>query len=98
MDEFKARSDAERGTHAERLLADELLSEAFAKIEQSYMDAWKATGARDTDARERLWQAFQIVGKVKTHLQTIAADGALARRDLEEIEKLGERKKILGLI
>lgn len=90
-------NDAHRGARAERLLSDELLTEAFATIEQTYIDAWKASGARDTDARERLWQAFQIVGKVRSHLLAIATDGKLAQKELDEIEAMGERKKVLGL-
>ena len=97
MDEFQARSDAARAAQAEILLNDPLVSEAFASLEAEYINAWKATGARDTEARERLWQAYQIVGKVKTHLSAIVANGAVARRDLEEIEKMGERKKVLGV-
>lgn len=96
-DEHQTRSDAVRGAQAEQLLGHELLNEAFLSLEAEYLNAWKATGARDTDARERLWQAFQIVGKVKSHLAMIASNGALARKELEEIEAMGERKKVLGL-
>ncbi len=97
MDEYAVRSDAERGAQAERLLNEPLLGEAFASLEAEFLNAWKATGARDTEARERLWQAFQIVGKVKTHLSTVAQRGTLARKELEEIETMGERRKILGV-
>jgi hypothetical protein len=97
MDEYAVRSDAERGAQAERLLESDLLKEAFTALEAEYLNAWKATGARDTEARERLWQAFQIVGKVKTHLATVAANGNLAQKELAEIEAMGERKKVLGI-
>ena len=33
--------------------------------------------ARDVDGRERLWQAVNIVGKVKDHLTTILNNGKL---------------------
>lgn len=97
MDEYAVRSDAVRGAQAESLLGNDLLKEAFSALEAEYLDAWKATGARDTDARERLWQAFQIVGKVKTHLSTVVQRGSLARKELEEIETMGERRKVLGI-
>jgi hypothetical protein len=32
---------------------------------------------------------------VKSHLGTIAANGVLARKELEDIEAMGERKKVL---
>lgn len=89
--------ESAKGARAERLLSDELVAEAFEAIERDYLDAWKKTGARDTEARERLWQAYQIAGKVRTHLLSVAANGKLAQKELEEIEALGERKKILGV-
>lgn len=97
-DDPQVRMDAERGAHAERLLSDDILMEAFSTIESDYINAWKGTGARDTDARERLWQAYQIVGKVRSHLHTVAQRGSLARKELEEIETMGERRKILGIL
>lgn len=91
-------AEAAKGARAERLLSDELITEAFEAIERDYLDAWKKTGARDTEARERLWQAYQIAGKVRTHLLSVAANGKLAQKELDEIERLGERRKIMGII
>lgn len=98
MDEIALNRDMSRAAQAERLMSDEMLKEAFSALEESYVEAWKATTARDTDARERLWQALQIVGKVQAHLQSVAANGVLAKRELAEIAALGERKKVFGVI
>lgn len=89
--------DAERGAKAEALLRSELLAEAFDRMRADYLTAWEGTAARDTDARERLWQAYQIVGLVRGHLQSVANNGKLARKEIDDIARMGERKKILGV-
>jgi len=97
-DEIALTKDAERGLNAERLLGDELLAEAFAALEADYIAAWKATAARDSDARERLWQALQIVGLVKSHLAAIVSSGRLAQRELDDVARLGERRRVFGVL
>jgi hypothetical protein len=84
-DELALNRASERGARAQRLLDDELLKEAFETLDRDYAKAWRETAARDTDARERLWQAVQIVGKVRDHLVTVVNGGKLAQREMNEI-------------
>jgi hypothetical protein len=95
MSEDKLNSALARAARAQALLEDELLAEAFAALETRYVDEWRATQFRDTDARERLWQAVNVLRKVKDHLGRILADGRLAQR---EIEALAQRKKRFGIV
>jgi hypothetical protein len=85
------------GQRAELLLNDPLVKGAFEALERDYNAAWTQTGAKDTDARERLWQAYQIVGKVRTHMLRVMSDGQLAKAEIQEIEAMGERKKKFGV-
>ena len=85
MSDDKLQTAIGRGARAQELMRSELLQEVFAKLDAEYIAAWRRTPVRDTDARERLWQATQIVGKVKGHLAIIANDGKLAQRELDEI-------------
>jgi hypothetical protein len=85
MSDDKLQTAIGRGARAQELLRSELLQEVFAKLDADYVAAWRRTPVRDTDARERLWQATQIVGKVKGHLAIIANDGKLAQRELDEL-------------
>ena len=94
-DEIALNRAAERGARAQRLLEDNLLAEAFAMLDAEYTKAWRATAARDTDARERLWQAVNVLRKVKDHLTKIVSDGKLAQR---EIDQLAQRRKRFGMI
>lgn len=84
--------DASRGEQAQTLLDNDLLKGAFEGLERDYTKAWRETAVRDTDARERLWQALQIVGKVQSHLKTIAMNGQLARHELNQV---AEQKRSL---
>jgi len=85
MSEITLARDIERAAHAARLIADDLLSGAFAALEADYIAAWRGTAARDTDARERLWQAVQIVGLVKAQLAGVVSHGRLAQHELDAI-------------
>jgi hypothetical protein len=94
-DEIALNRAIGRAAQAQRLLDDELLREAFATLDRDYTKAWRETAARDTDARERLWQACQVVAKVRDHLANVLNGGKLAQRELNE---LAERHKRFGII
>jgi hypothetical protein len=85
----KLQASISRAARAEALIKNELLQEAFKKLEDDYVAAWKTWPAADASGRERLWQAVNVLGKVKDHLARVAADGKLAQRQLSElIQKL----------
>ena len=86
-DEIKLNADIARAAQAEALLRNELLQDAFTGLEMQFMDAWRLTQVRDTDARERLWQAVNVVGKVQDALRVHVNNGKLAQRQLEAIAK-----------
>jgi hypothetical protein len=93
--EMKLNTDLARQSRALALLQDEILQEAFARLEERYIDEWRVSQFRDTDARERLWQAVNILRKVRDHLAKVVADGKLAQR---EIDQLAEKRKRFGIV
>ena len=93
--EIKLNADLARRARAEALMDNELLQEAFGRLEERYMEEWRISQFRDTDARERLWQAVNVLRKVKDHLTKIVSDGKLAQR---EIDQLAQRRKRFGMI
>jgi hypothetical protein len=95
IDELKLNSDIGRRARADALLRDELLQESFHKLEERYVEEWRVSQFRDTDARERLWQAVNVVRKVKDHLARIVSDGKLAQRQLDE---LAGRRRRFGIV
>lgn len=87
MTEDKLQTSITRGARAEALLKNELLQEALVNLERDYIEAWKISSARDTDGRERLWQAVNIVGKVRDHIVKVVNDGKLSQRQLNDLVK-----------
>ena len=81
----KLQAAVDRGQRAKTLLENELLQEAFKTLEDDYTAAWKTWPAADTAGRERLWQAVNVLGKVREHLARIVADGKLAQRELSDL-------------
>ena len=62
-------------------MRNELLVEAFATLDAQYVRAWRVTPARDVIAREKLWQAVNVLGLVRQHLAKIVSDGRLAQAE-----------------
>jgi len=100
-DEARLEHDIARAEQARALLDNDLLGAAFATLERGYLEAWRATHVDDTAAREKLFLAVNIVGKVRDQLARVVADGTLAQRELkqlaDEIERTAERKRRFGL-
>jgi hypothetical protein len=90
MSEDKLQTSIARGARAEALLKNELLQEAFVVLERDYIEAWKISPARDADGRERLWQAVNIVGKVRDHIVKVINDGKLSQRHLNDLSNSQE--------
>jgi hypothetical protein len=97
-DESALDRAAARAVRAEALLDDELLNEAFAALEKSYIAAWRATTVDDAGGREKLFLAINIVGKVRDHLAGVVANGKLAQAELKELAETAERRKRFGII
>ena len=97
-DENKLGRAVAKGVCAQDLLDNELLSEAFAGLEGSYTSAWRATAIDDVAAREKLFLAINIVGKVRDHLSAIVTNGKLAQAELKEIAQVAERRKRFGIL
>jgi predicted DNA-binding protein len=94
-DEQRLSAAIARQARAQALMDNELLQEAFARLEDRYLAEWRISQLRDSDARERLWQAVNVLGKVKGHLAKIVSDGKLAQR---EIDQLAQKRKRFGIV
>jgi len=97
-DESKLDQAAAKAARAEALLDNELLAEAFTGLEDGYTAAWRATAIDDVAAREKLFLAINIVGKVRDHLAAVIANGKLAQAELKEIAQVAERRRRFGIL
>ena len=91
MDEIKLGQAQHRGIRAQELLDNSLLQETFQYLEATYLKAWRSTKVLDTQSREKLWQAIQILGIIQEHLKMHVRDGRIAADDLRRLS--AESKK-----
>ena len=98
MSDDKLLEQRNRAARAEALVNDELLSEGLDNLEAAYIQAWRLTSPENQMAREKLYLAVNVVGKIKQHLQTVITDGKLADAELKELIEVQERRKKFGLI
>jgi hypothetical protein len=98
IDEFKLRQDAEKAVRAKQLIDNDLLQAAFTGLEEAYTAAWRASAIDEIAAREKLFLAINIVGKVRQHLAVIVTNGKLAAKELQQLADTAERKKRYGTL
>ena len=75
-------------------MESELFKESVDTLKKIYSEALlEKTGAKESDTREKLWIAYNVVGKVEQHLQSILETGKLAEKQLEIFRKDQQDKK-----
>ena len=84
QEQAKLQQELSQSNKASELLNDPLLKESFDKLKNLYSTSLLNTGANETETREKLWLAFNIVGKVEQNLQEILDTGKLASKQLED--------------
>ena len=77
------------GNRAAQLLEDPLLKQAFKDLLETYKQEIFNTNFADDNRRRSLWMAYNMVDKIRGHLQTIMESGKLASKDLELLQKQG---------
>ncbi len=97
MSEDRLLEARNRASRANSLVNDELLAEGFANLEAAYVSAWRATGPDQEKAREKLYIAVNVIGKLKQHLETVIANGTLAEAELKTLIEDQERRKRFGI-
>jgi hypothetical protein len=97
-DESRLDQAVTKAVRAQELLDNELLTETFKALEENYTSAWRATVIDDVAAREKLFLAINIVGKVRDHLNAVVANGKLAQAELKELAQIAERRRRFGIL
>jgi len=78
---------------AKQLFDNPLLKESFNKLRELYTNSLLNTGANENETREKLWLAYQIVGKVEQNLIEMIDTGKLASKQLEDFRNQMKNKK-----
>jgi hypothetical protein len=96
-DQAQRSQELSRSNQAKQILENNLFKEAIESLKKIYSEALlEKTGAKESDTREKLWIAYNVVGKVEQHLQSILETGKLAEKQLEIFRKSQQEKKILS--
>ena len=75
------------GKRAAQLLDDPLLKQAFEDLLETYKQEIFNTSFADDNKRRSLWMAYNMLDKIRGHLQSIMESGKLAQKDLEQLNK-----------
>ena len=85
--EGKLQKEVSQANKAKQLFDNPLLQESFDKLKKLYADSLFNTGAKETETREKLWLAYNVVGKVEQNLLEMIDTGKLANKQLEDFRK-----------
>lgn len=81
-----------RGDEARRILQEPLLVEAFDEIEKELTQAWMQSPARDAEGREKTWLMVKLLHRVHGHLESVMANGQMAKATLlDRAKRIGRR-------
>jgi len=86
------------GARVEELLRSGTLKKRFDALRAQYVDAALNTPAADDMGRYRLLQAAIVLDTVMGQLLSAKQDGEISRKQLEEIRRGNDRRKILGVV
>jgi hypothetical protein len=88
-DEQKQLKAVSRAQRARATLEDPSIIAAFDYLDGEYIRMWRECPT--PDGRDRLWQASQVLMKVKEHLALAVRDGEVSKRILNQIEESRRR-------
>ncbi len=80
----KLQQEVSQSSKAKQLLDNPLFKDALDELKKLYAESLFNTGAKETETREKLWLAYNVVGKVEQHIREILDTGKLAKKQLED--------------
>jgi hypothetical protein len=89
----KLSQEIRRSDKAKQILENPIFNESLTELKKLYTESLFNTGAKETETREKLWLAVNVLGKVEQHIQQVLDTGKLAKKQLEDFRKQEESKK-----
>ena len=93
LEQDKLNQELSQANRAKQLFNDPLLKESFDKLRNLYSTSLLKTGAAENETREKLWLAYQMVGKVEQNLLEMIDTGKLASKQLEDFRNQIQEQK-----
>jgi hypothetical protein len=73
-----------RSIEAQRVLDSELTKEAFDRLEEEYLKAWR--NGRTVEQREDAHRYMTLVDKFRRHFRSVVTTGDIEAKDQKELE------------
>lgn len=73
-----------RGEKAKRILEDEIVKDAFSKIEQNIIDKWREAKTTDFESQQHCKMMLTVFENFRAHFQAVINDGKIAEDKLSE--------------
>lgn len=86
---MSADNEIDRGRLAKEVLENAVYIDAYEKIEQGIIQAWR--DARDKDEREHLHQLMRCLQKVRDTIRSVMQAGELKAHSLEQQRSWAEK-------
>ena len=64
------------------------MKEAFDYLRTRYQEEIFNTSYGDHNQRQVLWMAFNMIDKIKGHLESVMTSGKLAQKELDQLQNL----------
>ncbi len=93
QEQDKLNQELSQANKAKQLFDNPLLQESFQKLRELYSNSLLNTGASENETREKLWLAYQMVGKVEQNLIEMIDTGKLASKQLEDFRNQIKKQK-----
>jgi hypothetical protein len=77
-----------QGKKAQLLLEEPLMKEAFNYLTSRYQEEIFNTSYSDHTQRQVLWMAYNMIDKIKGHLESVMTTGKLAQQELDQLQDL----------
>ena len=90
MDEVDLGNQIRDADHADRVLNDPLLNNAFQSLQVQYLDRLLNCDPKDDLGRYRFAEAIKTVRSVLEHLRSVVENGKVAAHDLDALK--GKRR------
>ena len=91
-DQDKRTKELGRASQVKQILENELFKESFDSLKKIYSEALlERTSVHESEAREKLWIAYQVLGKVEQHFKEILETGKLAEKQLADFQESKEK-------
>ena len=95
-DEAKLRRQQERGIRAKELIENELLCEAFDKLENEIVERFKESKASEKELREDAHRSIRLLAHIRGQLEHTMVTGEAAKRELLNISEKSKIRQFLN--